>query len=49
MFETTINKGVILMCSKDYQYQEWILEGEAFDYYSNIWFDRVAEYYGQSG
>ena len=47
MFETTINKGVILMCSKDYQYQEWILEGEAFDHYSNIWFDRVAEYYGQ--
>ena len=46
MFETTINKGVILMCSKDYQYQEWILEGKAFDHYSNIWFDRVAEYYG---
>jgi len=47
MFETTINKGVILMCSKDYQYQEWILEGAAFDHYSNIWFDRVAQYYGQ--
>ena len=47
MFETTINKGVILMCSKDYQYQEWILEGEAFDHYSNIWFDRVAQYYEQ--
>jgi genome maintenance exonuclease 1 len=45
MFETTINKGVILMCSKDYQYQEWILEGTAFDHYSNIWFDRVAQYY----
>jgi hypothetical protein len=45
MFETTINKGVILMCSKDYQYQEWILEGAAFDHYSNIWFDRVAQYY----
>ena len=46
MFDTKINKGVILMCSKDYQYQEWILEGDAFDHYSNIWFDRVAEYYG---
>jgi len=45
MFETNINKGVILMCSKDYQYQEWILEGDAFDHYSNIWFDRVAQYY----
>ena len=47
MFETTINKGVILMCSKDYQYQEWVLEGAAFDHYSNIWFDRVAQYYEQ--
>ncbi len=47
MFETSINKGVILMCSKDYQYQEWILEGSAFDHYSNIWFDRVAQYYEQ--
>ena len=46
MFNTKINKGVILMCSKDYQYQEWILEGNAFDYYSDIWFSRVAEYYG---
>ena len=46
MFDTKIKKGVILMCSKDYQYQEWILEGTAFDHYSNIWFDRVAEYYG---
>jgi len=45
MFDTNINKGVILMCSKDYQYQEWILEGAAFDHYSNIWFDRVAQYY----
>jgi genome maintenance exonuclease 1 len=46
MFDTNINKGVVLMCSKDYQYQEWILEGKAFDHYSNIWFDRVAQYYG---
>ena len=36
MFGTEINKGVILMCSKDYQYQEWILEGDAFNHYSNI-------------
>ena len=46
MYDTKINKGVILMCSKDYQYQEWILEGTAFEYYSNIRFHRVAEYYG---
>ena len=47
MFKTTINKGVVLMCSKDFQYQEWILEGSAFDHYSNMWFGRVEQYYSQ--
>lgn len=47
MFNTNIQRGVILMCSKDYQYQEWILEGEAFEHYNNIWWNRVAEYYEQ--
>ena len=45
MFGTTINKGVIFMCSKDYQYQEWILEDSAFNYYNDIWWERVAQYY----
>lgn len=42
---TNIRKGVILMCSKDYQYQEFILEPSDFDYWTNRWCDRVAEYY----
>lgn len=45
MFDTNIRCGVILMCSKDYQYQEWVLEGEAFDHYEQIWWNRVHEYY----
>ena len=47
MFDTNIQRGVILMCSKDYSTSEWILEGEAFDYYNNIWWNRVAQYYEQ--
>ena len=47
MFNTNIQRGVVLMCSKDYQYQEWILEGEAFEHYNNIWWNRVAQYYEQ--
>ena len=42
---TNIRKGVILMCSKDYQYQEFILEPKDFDYWTNRWCDRVSQYY----
>lgn len=42
---TNIRKGVILMCSKDYEYQEFILKPEDFDYWTNRWCDRVSEYY----
>jgi ATP-dependent exoDNAse (exonuclease V) beta subunit len=42
---TNIRKGVILMCSKDYEYQEFILEPKDFDYWTERWCDRVSEYY----
>lgn len=42
---TNIRKGVILMCSKDYEYQEFILKPEDFDYWTNRWCDRVSQYY----
>jgi len=44
---TNIRKGVILMCSKDYEYQEFILEPKDFDYWTGRWCDRVSEYYRQ--
>lgn len=44
---TKIRKGVIFMCSADNIYQEFILEGSEFDKYSNIWFNRLEEYYTQ--
>lgn len=42
---TDIRKGVILMCSKDYEYQEFILEPADFDYWTERWCKRVEEYY----
>ena len=42
---TNIRKGVIFMCSQDFIYQEFILEGVEFDKYSNLWFNRLEEYY----
>lgn len=42
---TNIRKGVILMCSKDYEYQEFILEPADFDYWQERWCQRVSEYY----
>ena len=42
---TKIRKGVIFMCTKDNIYQEFIIEGNEFDKYSDMWFKRVEQYY----
>lgn len=42
---TNIRKGVILMCDPNCAYQEFILEGAEFEKYTNMWWDRVEEYY----
>jgi genome maintenance exonuclease 1 len=45
VYNTKIRKGVILMCSSDNQYQEFIIEGNEFDEWSDLWWKRVEEYY----
>jgi len=42
---TNIRKGVILMCSKDYEYQEFIMQPKDFDMWTAKWCDRVEQYY----
>ena len=42
---TNIRKGVVLMCSKDYKYQEFISEGAEWDMWCDLWWQRVEEYY----
>ena len=42
---TKIRKGVIFMCSADNIYQEFIIEGNEFDNWSDKWFRRLEQYY----
>ena len=45
VYGTKIRKGVIFMCSKNNEYQEFIVEGNEFDEWSDRWWRRVEEYY----
>ena len=43
--KTNISKGVIMMCSKDNFYQEFVIEGLEFQKYKHNFLRRVDEYY----
>ena len=45
IYRTTIDKGVIMMCSKDNFYQEFVVEGKEFQKYKHNFLRRVDEYY----
>ena len=45
LFGTTISKGVVMMCSKDNYYQEFIVEGEEFKKHAHNFLRRVDEFY----
>jgi len=47
IYGTNIKKGVIFMCSADFNYQEFILEGNEFQHYVGKWFDRCEQYYSK--
>lgn len=47
VYGTKIRKGVIFMCSADNIYQEFIVEGNEFDQWSERWFKRIEQYYLQ--
>ena len=42
---TDIQQGVILMCSQNYEPQHWIISGAEFQRYSQIWAERVNQFY----
>ena len=48
LYGTNIRKGVIMMCSKDFEYQEFIIEDEEFDKWRRKWWHRVEEYFEKS-
>ena len=44
MFDTDIRSGVVLMCSRDLQFQKFELSEVRFEKYSYMWWNRVDEY-----
>lgn len=48
VYETNIKQGVILMCSKDLEFQRWVIKGEEFELFTEHWLNRVQTYYRQS-
>lgn len=48
MFNTEIECGVILMCSRDLKFQCWVIEGDEFKDWRAKWWDRVEAYYSQN-
>jgi len=47
VYKTNIKKGVIMMCSKDNYYQEFVIEGEEFKKYMYQWLGKISKYYQQ--
>jgi genome maintenance exonuclease 1 len=45
VYKTDIRKGVVFMCSRDFQYQEFRLEPKDFNKYQDMWLNKVEEYY----
>lgn len=48
IYGTNIRKGVIFMCSRDCEYQEFTLKPEDFNKWEDAWLKKVEEYYSQA-
>lgn len=49
LYGSNIRKGVIMMGTRDGQYDEFIIEGKKFQLYSDKWFARLETYYETYG
>ena len=45
IYKTSISKGVIMMCSKQLEYQEFIIEGKELQKYQHNFLRKVDQYY----
>ena len=45
VYGTNIKRGVIFMCSRDFQYQQFDLLPKDFNKYQDMWLSKVEEYY----
>jgi hypothetical protein len=49
MYGTTINRGVVMIATRDAKYQEFIIEGDEFTHYQTMWAEKLCVYYDQYG
>lgn len=45
VYGTNIRRGIVFMCSRDLQYQQFEVKPQDFNYWQDRWFDKVEEYY----
>lgn len=45
LFNTNIRQVVIMMASRDLDYKTFIIEGDKFDHYCNLWVERLAQFF----
>jgi len=48
MFGTDIDRVAILMVDREGEYQDYVIEGDEFDHYAQMWADRVVDYYAKA-
>jgi genome maintenance exonuclease 1 len=48
VYGTKIRKGVIFMCSRDFQYQQFDLTPANYNKYQDMWYSKVEDYYNLS-
>lgn len=48
VYGTDIKRGVVFMCSRDLQYQQFDLNPAEFEHWQNQWLSKVEEYYNLS-
>lgn len=45
VYSTDIKRGIVFMCSRDLQYQQFEVKPEDFNYWQDQWLKKVEEYY----
>jgi len=45
LYGTNIKKGVIMMVTPNWEYQEFVIQGREYKKYENLWWNRVEKYY----
>lgn len=49
MYGTNINRGVIMIATRDAKYQEFVIEGDEFTHWQTKWAEKVCAYYDRFG